>query len=294
VTTTSSALRDAAVLGGVSGMRTFTGLGVLALRKRIQRQPTRYLLMAGAVGELVGDKSPMASARTSPPAYAGRIAAGAIAGRLVAGATGAAVGAGTAAASTAATYKLRKDLGATLPDPALGAIEDALALGLAAAATRTEHVEPTEAPALSPAGSIARGVTAGAVGTTVMTFAQGLLDGPTSHTPEKVGRTFIKRLTGKRVPRKHRDALNQGMHWAYGTSWGGAYGLIAGRLPHAPNPLAGGVVLGLGAWVTSLIELPALGVAKLPWEQSASSLAKDAGLHLVYGLATATVLRAES
>lgn len=53
---------------------------------------------------------------------------------------------------------------------------------------------------------------------------------------------------------------------------------------------AAGAALALVAWGTSLVELPALGVAPPAWEQSPASVASDAGLHLLYGLTAAAVL----
>jgi hypothetical protein len=44
-------------------------------------------------------------------------------------------------------------------------------------------------------------------------------------------------------------------------------------------------------WAVSLVELPALGVAPTPWEQSPRALLTDAGFHLIYGLTAATTLR---
>jgi uncharacterized membrane protein YagU involved in acid resistance len=81
------------------------------------------------------------------------------------------------------------------------------------------------------------------------------------------------------------------MHWAYGSSWGMPYGLLAAQLPKPPNTLAAGATLGLSVWAVSLVELPALGVAPPPWEQSPRALASDAGFHLIYGLTAATTLR---
>jgi uncharacterized membrane protein len=135
VTASSAALRDAALLGGVSGMRTLMGPAVLAAHGRIQRQPTRYMLLAAALGELAGDKHPAASSRTAPPALAGRIVSGAVCGRIVAGGPGAALGAGVALAATFACHRVRAELAAKVPDPYVGAAEDVLAISLAWLAT---------------------------------------------------------------------------------------------------------------------------------------------------------------
>jgi uncharacterized membrane protein len=291
VTVTPAALRDAALLGGVSGMRTFMAPAVLALRGRLADNPARYALLSAAAGELAADKHPAIPDRIGPPALAGRFTSAAVSGRTVAGVPGASLAAGIALVAAAASFRVRKELTAKVPDPALGALEDALALSLAWFATREPHREPEEEPALAPLDAAARGLLAGAAGTAAMTLAQLLAPVESSDTPEKVGRKLIRLATGKRVPRKHREKLNQGIHWAYGSSWGMPYGLLAAQLEKPPNPLAAGATLGLSVWAVSLVELPALGVAPTPWEQSPRALLTDAGFHLIYGLTAATTLR---
>lgn len=291
MTVTPAALRDAALLGGVSGMRTFMAPAVLALRGRLADNPARYALISAAAGELAADKHPAMSDRIDPPALVGRMTSAAISGRTVAGTPGAALAGGIALAVAAASWRVRKELAAMVPDPALGAAEDTLAFSLAWFATREPHPELEVEPALEPLEAAARGLVAGAAGTAVMTLAQLLAPIESSDTPERVGRKLIRIATGKRVPRKHRGKLNQGMHVAYGTSWGVPYGLLAGRLASPPGSVAGGLALGLGVWAVSLVELPALGVAPTPWEQSPRALLTDAGLHLIYGLTAAATLR---
>jgi uncharacterized membrane protein len=295
-------LAGAALLGAADGMRTFAGPAALAARGRLLRgSPARFAVLAAAAGELVGDKTPMVPPRTSPPALVGRSASGAFTGHALAGAPGAAVGALAAAGSTFGAYRARKALGELtgLPDPVLGVAEDGLAFAAAALATRPAR-EPADAPEegsrpRSLARGIVRGVVAGAVGTAAMTGAQlavmRLTGGKPSHTPEKVGRKVARSLFGKRVPRGQRDTLNQAMHWAYGTSWGIPLGLVASATGRRPGVLAGGAALGLSVWGAGLAELPAFGVAPLPWEQSPAALATDAAYHVVYGVAASAALR---
>ncbi len=94
-----------------------------------------------AAGEMVGDKLPMAPARTSTPALLGRAGSGAIVGAALAEANGrpvvaaAALGIVAAVIGTFASYHLRRVAGqrSEVPDPLLGFIEDILvvASGLA-------------------------------------------------------------------------------------------------------------------------------------------------------------------
>ena len=119
-------------------MRTCSGLGALALQRRLGGPRVRIAILAGAAGELVIDKLPFVPPRIEPPQLAGRMGAGALAGHRVAGPQGAAAGAVAALGSAFATYHARRMLAERLPvpDPVLGAAEDALALGCAALATR--------------------------------------------------------------------------------------------------------------------------------------------------------------
>jgi len=131
-------LRQASLLGAASGMRTFSGLGTLALHRRLGGPRVRIAILAAAAGELVIDKLPGVPPRIQPPQIAGRMGSGAIAGHRVGGPQGAAAGALVALGSTFATYHARRLLTERLPvpDAVVAAAEDALALGCAALATR--------------------------------------------------------------------------------------------------------------------------------------------------------------
>jgi hypothetical protein len=95
---------------------------------------------------------------------------------------------------------------------------------------------------------------------------------------------------GRKVPRRERGALNQAMHWLYGTSWGVALGALTARSDEPPPVVPTGAALGLGVWASSLVELPLLGVAPPVWRQLPRQAAADAGFHLVYGFAAAAAL----
>src|SRR4051812_48454960 len=112
-------------------MRTFMAPATLALRGRLARNPARYALLVAAAGELAADKHPAMTDRIDPPALAGRMTSAAVSGRTVAGTPGAALAGGISLGAAAASWRVRKELGAKFPDPALGAAEDALAFSLA-------------------------------------------------------------------------------------------------------------------------------------------------------------------
>lgn len=123
-------------------MRTFGPWAGLVLRRRVSGRYLRLGLAVAAGGEMLADKLPAIPPRSDPPALAGRVISGALAGRVVAGPYGAGVAAAAAAATTYASERARALLAARtpFPDQALGLLEDALVLGIAAAAARRlEH-----------------------------------------------------------------------------------------------------------------------------------------------------------
>jgi len=119
-------------------MRTCSGLGALALRRRLGGPRVRIAILVAAAGELVIDKLPGVPPRIEPPQLSGRMGSGAFAGYRVGGPPGAAAGAVVAVGGAFVTYHARKWLSERLPfpDAVVGAAEDALAFGCAALATR--------------------------------------------------------------------------------------------------------------------------------------------------------------
>jgi hypothetical protein len=304
---------DAALAGLACSMRSTAGPALLAARGRISGKP-RIAVLGAAAGELTVDKLPVATDRIEPPAVAGRVASGAYTGHAIAGPAGVAAGALGAAVGSLATWRLRglavQRTG--LPDPVVAIGEDAIALGAAALATRLDvaasddaasgngasgnGASPEDAEPRSPAVDAATGLLAGAVGTAAMTLAAGaqyvLLGGEPSSAPADAA-DRLKRAVGRgRLRRGRRPAANQLTHWLYGTGWGIPYGVLARRVPVAPEIT--GPAFGLVVWATGLGGQPALGVADPPWKRSAASLASEAAMHLVYGIGAGAVVRALS
>ena len=133
------------LLGAASGLRGQIGVAAVVARSdrslpSMFRQPwTRRLLVAASAGELVIDKLPATPSRLAPPGMAGRLATGALAAGLVAQIRqaprlpAAAIGASSAAVAAKLGHDVRAQLARHAPDPAVAVVEDALALGLAAA-----------------------------------------------------------------------------------------------------------------------------------------------------------------
>ncbi len=135
------------VLGILSGGRSATPLAVLALNhdrsslkgawqdwKVFSTPLGRGLLVAGAVGELIGDKLPKTPNRISPTGLVGRVASGALAGAAL-GTTGkrdlriegAILGGVGALVGSFVGWAARKAVGGAtrLPDPVVALAEDA-------------------------------------------------------------------------------------------------------------------------------------------------------------------------
>jgi uncharacterized membrane protein len=302
----------AAALGAVTGLRSTAGPAALGLRGRWGRSGRIAALLA-ATGEVTFDKLPAVPPRSDLPSLTGRILSGAFTGREVGGASGAGAGAACALATAYGSQRLRALVGERtgLPDALIGALEDAVVIVVAAGATRAaprpaaeaeagarhepedppDQPQPERRPSLL--GSAGRGLAAAAIGTAAMTSAQNaylrLTGGAPSLVPEQMGRRIIEGGLGRRVPRKRRGALNQGIHMLYGTAWGLPFGLVVGSLRNRPRASAAGAALGLTAWGASMVELPALGLSPPPWQQPPGALVVDLAMHLVYGASTAAV-----
>jgi len=79
------------------------------------------------------------------------------------------------------------------------------------------------------------------------------------------------------------------VHWAYGTGWGAARGVIGAA--GLSGPAATGAHFA-AIWPSALVMLPALGVAPPPWKWGATELGVDAMHHLVYVTATSVAYAA--
>lgn len=149
---------------------------------------------------------------------------------------------------------------------------------------------------LTPIGAVARGVAAAAAGTGAMTAVQTAYykanDLESSSTPAEVAKRIVGGVLQREVPEEQEGALNRGMHWLYGSSWGVPYGILAGSRRNPGSVLGSGLGLALGVWSASRAEMTAMQIAPPPWQDPPSSLAMDVGFHLVYGLAAAAVFRA--
>ncbi len=157
----------------------------------------------------------------------------------------------------------------------------------------------------SPLGALARGVAAGVVATAAMTGYQELVarlrgqdSGGQPETweeapaPAQVGKRIVSGVFDKQVTLDRVDALTKAMHWTYGVTWGGVYGLVQGTI--AARALPAGLGLGASVWGMSYAQLVPMGVYEPPWRYPAKELAIDLSYHLVYGVAAAAAYEALS
>jgi uncharacterized membrane protein len=321
VSAAGAGVRRAAALGTVTGARTLLAPAALALRGRLGKV-AKFAVPPLALGEIVGDKLPMAPLRIEGPGLVGRVVSGAFSGRVSGGSPGLRAGAAFALAATYPSQALRAGIvkHTPIPDIACAVPEDLIATTVAFFASTEPRpapsppdVEPPSHPAVDGpktpdvvefsahqqggsrgiVSAVGRGVAAAAVGTAAMTSAQvwlrGFTGGEGSDAPAKVGEKILGAF-GVKVRKRQRPALGTAMHALYGTSWGVPFGLLHGR--GGPTSPAKGLAFGFEVWLVSLADLPALGVAEPVWRQSPASVAQDLGFHLVFGLATAAAYEA--
>jgi len=146
----------------------------------------------------------------------------------------------------------------------------------------------------TPLGAVGRGLIAGAAGTAAMTVYQTavakLRGSEASTTPAEVGKRVIRGVFHRRFDEDQTGALNNAMHWSYGTGWGTVYALTDGIVK--PPLVLRGLAFGTLVWGASLLELPAMKLAPPVWEYPPLELALDVSYHLVYGVAVAAAYAA--
>jgi hypothetical protein len=161
---------------------------------------------------------------------------------------------------------------------------------------------------LTPLGAIVRGAMAGAVGTVAMDavwyarfrrgggekdplaweFGLDVQSWDQAPAPAQLGRRLYQAFTKREVPLSRAALVNNVMHWGYGVTAGGQFGLLAGSLrrPSRRQVVALGLPFGATVWASSYVTLPLAGLYKPIWDYDLAVLAKDLTAHLAYGLGT--------
>lgn len=155
---------------------------------------------------------------------------------------------------------------------------------------------------MTPLGALARGLVAGIAGTAAMTAYQELVakirggesKEPTrwvdTPVPAQLGKRIVEGVLDRKVTLKDAPLLTNAMHWGYGVSWGGIYGLVQESI--RANAAADGAALGTALWGSSYIAMPAIGLQEQIWKYPPKELAIEFSYHLVYGLGVAAAYRA--
>jgi hypothetical protein len=106
----------------------------------------------------------------------------------------------------------------------------------------------------------------------------------TAPDPGQVAKRVIEGFTQRKLPDRWAWLTSTAAHWAYGSTAGAAYSILAGSLrgPHA----AYGLPFGAVVWATGYAVLPEAGLYKPIWDYDAKTLASDLSAHLAYGAGT--------
>ncbi|WP_428331432.1 hypothetical protein [Mucilaginibacter sp.] len=135
--------------------------------------------------------------------------------------------------------------------------------------------------------AIGIGLLAGLAGTAAITLSQMIEMKITKREPSEAPIKVATETTGiKPANAAEKEKVSQEIHWAYGTVWGIARGLIGlTGLKGIPANIA-----HFGAiWGTSMIMLPAFKAAPPVTEEDPKSIAIDGFHHAVYALAAGIV-----
>jgi hypothetical protein len=169
--------------------------------------------------------------------------------------------------------------------------------------------QQTQSATLTPIGAVVRGLIAGTAGTAVMDttlfadykrgggtsspedweFSKGLTSWEQAPAPAQVGRRVVEGLFQIELPSKLVPLVNNVTHWSFGIAAGAGYGVIAGSLRR--QRIIYGLPFGATVWASGYVILPAAKLYEPIWKYDVKTLAKDLGVHLAYGLGTATAMR---
>jgi hypothetical protein len=117
----------------------------------------------------------------------------------------------------------------------------------------------------------------------------GLSGWDAAPAPAVAGKRVIEGLFQIELEPPWARATNNVMHWAYGTGWGAAYGIVARSLSRSRPWL--GLAFGPTVWASGYIVLGLARLYKPIWQYDLKTLGKDLSGHLAYGLTTAAVFR---
>lgn len=145
--------------------------------------------------------------------------------------------------------------------------------------------------------SLAKGMIAGLIGGLVATAAKTLAERmfpPRTHgepePPEVLSDQVSEHLSGHALSHEAREAVGEGIHWAFGAVAGAAYGALAEFYPAATSKDGASFGIALGSLMHEGA-LPALGLSVDPEDQTMRERASELSSHLVYGVVAENVRR---
>ncbi len=134
------------------------------------------------------------------------------------------------------------------------------------------------------AGAVGKGLFAGAAGTAAMTLSSTIEAKLRGREPSSAPSDAAGRVLGVQPRNAEGKArFSSVVHWMYGTSWGGARGLL--EAAGITGTAATGAHLA-AVWGTAQALLPALKVAPPAWKSEPAEVAVDVFHHVVYAVAT--------
>jgi hypothetical protein len=126
-------------------------------------------------------------------------------------------------------------------------------------------------------------VLAGLAGTAAITISQMIEMRITKRQPSEATVKVAQQVTEvKPVGEQAKEKVSQEIHWAYGTSWGIARGLLSLT---GLRGVAAAAIHFAGVWSTALIMLPAYKAGPKITEEEPKAIAIDAMHHAVYAIA---------
>ena len=145
-----------------------------------------------------------------------------------------------------------------------------------------------EENAIGELGSaIGKGLIAGLAGTAAMTLSQLVEMKITGRKPSEAPVKVASEITGiKPVNANQKEKVSNEIHWAYGTGWGIARGIVGlTGLKGVPAAL----VHFAAIWGTSMIMLPAFKIAPPVFDEEPQSVTVDGLHHAIYALTAGLV-----
>jgi hypothetical protein len=135
--------------------------------------------------------------------------------------------------------------------------------------------------------AIGKGLLAGLAATAAITLSQMIEMKITKREPSEAPVKVAKEVTGiKPQNAGQKEKVSQEIHWAYGTVWGIARGII-GLTGLKGAPAA--AVHFAAIWGSSMVMLPAFKAAPPVYEEEPKAIATDGLHHAVYAI-TATLV----